>query len=427
MTTKRITYLVSHYPAISLTFILNEIRHLRSRGLAIDVCSINDPDRADDGLTAIERSERRVCFYIKSAGIGHILSAHLTILLGSPLRYLRGLFSAIGLANGSPRQLFYRLFYFVEAVVVARRMQTTGSRHLHVHFGSEVATVALLVKEVAPITLSLSIHGSDEFYDAPGYHLPRKIEAADFIFCISHYTASQLMRLSPNEHWDKITVAPLGVDVQMFSPPPSNQRETGTLNILCVGRLNAAKGIHLLLEAVAALQQEFDSLRLTLVGDGEERVSLQALTESLGIGDRVTFAGAVNQENILPYYYQADILCLPSFAEGVPVVLMEAMAMEIPCVASRITGIPELIDDGKDGLLFTAADVQALTTTLQRLLADPSLRAGIGEAARHKVVAQYNRDNNFNALARLFEARLDALNAKHATSQNEAGWVQGRV
>lgn len=424
--TKRITYLVSHYPAISLTFILNEVRYLRSRGQAIDVCSINDSDRSDNALTAVERSERDGCFYVKSSGVAAITMAHVAFLLNSPLRYLRGLSSAFRLAGGSPHQLAYRLFYFAEAVVVARRMQQTGSRHLHVHFGSEVATVALLVKAVAPITLSLSIHGSDEFYDAPGYHLTRKIEAADFIFCISHYTASQLMRLSPSHQWHKITVAPLGVDVQMFSPP-STHGETGTLNLLCVGRLNAAKGIHLLLQAMATLRRDFKALQLTLVGDGEERASLETLAEWLGISDCVVFSGAVNQDHILPYYQQADVFCLPSFAEGVPVVLMEAMAMEIPCVASRITGIPELIDDGEDGLLFTAANVQALTTALRRLLDDPSLRARLGERARRKVVARYNRDVNFNALARHFEARLDALDAGSATVGGDAGWVQGRV
>ncbi len=423
MTTK-ITYLVSHYPAISLTFILNEIRHLRRQGLEIDVCSINDPDRPDEGLTAIEREERQRSFFVKSAGLGHILRAQLSLLLFSPLRYLRGLREAIRLADGSPRALLYRLFYFLEAVVVARQMRCTGSRHLHVHFGSEVATVALLVKQVAPVTLSLSIHGSDEFYDAPGFHLSRKIEEADFIFCVSHYTASQLMRLSANAHWHKITVAPLGVDVERFAPAPVCRDETA-IDILCVGRLNAAKGLHLLLQAYAGLSQRFPHARLTLVGDGEERESLEALARSLGIDKRIRFAGAVNQDRILPYYREADIFCLPSFAEGVPVVLMEAMAMEIPCVASRITGIPELIDDGRDGLLFTAADERSLRAALARLIDSPALRQRLGKAAREKIVRQYNRDVNFSALARHFVRELDALQAPDGAEARKR-WVGAR-
>ncbi|HHK40845.1 MAG TPA: colanic acid biosynthesis glycosyltransferase WcaL [Planctomycetaceae bacterium] len=344
--------------------------------------------------------------------------------MNSPLRYLQGLALALRLAEGAPRAMVYRLFYFVEAVVVARRMKQMGSSHLHVHFGSEVATVALLVKQVAPVTLSLSIHGSDEFYDAPGYHLTRKIEEADFIFCISHYTASQLMRLSGCEHWGKITVSPLGVDVRMFSPATA-ARDHKALNVLCVGRLDGAKGIHLLLRAVARLQGDMGQLRLTLVGDGEERASLLAFADSLGVGDRVEFAGAVNQDNILPYYQRADVFCLPSFAEGVPVVLMEAMAMEIPCVASRITGIPELIEDGKDGVLFTAADVDSLTAALRRLLEAPELRKAIGKAARQKVVAHYNREINFNALGCHFEANLDALESAHGIEE-QTEWAPGR-
>ncbi len=423
MTTK-ITYLVSHYPAISHTFILNEIRHLRDQGLDIDVCSINDPDRVDECLTVVEQAEKKRCFYVKSAGIGAIARAHLGLLLKSPLRYFRGLGMAVSLAGGSPRELLYRLFYFAEAVVVAHRMQHRGSSHVHVHFGSEVATVGLLVKQVAPVGFSLTIHGSDEFYDAPGFHLTRKVEEADFIFCISHYTASQLMRLSESQHWNKISVAPLGVDVNHFSPQKKSD-DHDTLNVLCVGRLNAAKGIHLLLKAVAHLHRQYDSLRLIVVGDGELRASLESLVESLGIADRVEFAGAVNQDGIPPYYQRADVFCLPSFAEGVPVVLMEAMSMEIPCVASRITGIPELIDDGCNGLLFTAADVDALTAALKRLLDDPVLRQKLGRAGRQKVLAGYDLNANFTALAHHFVEQLDGCESSQE-GRRGAVWASER-
>ncbi len=406
--THKTTYLLSSYPAVSHTFFLTEIRALREQGLDVDVISINDCDRPNERLTALERQEKANTFYLKSSGLRRVLGAHLKTVLHAPLRYLRALGYALALADGSPRMLLYRLFYFLEAVVVIQHMRRTGSRHLHVHFGSEVATVALIAKQLEPITLSLTIHGSDEFYNVSAYHLDRKIKAADFIFCISHFTASQLMRLTDYEDWDKIQVSRLGIDVEKFTPSAPGVKLHDDINILCVSRLTLSKGLHLLLQACAPLMQKFPQLTLTVVGDGEQRASLQRLAARLKIEDRIHFAGAVNQDQILPYYRQADIFCLPSFAEGVPVVLMEAMAMALPCVTSCINGIPELIEDGHNGRLVSAADAQALQMALNELIADPEKRQRIGQAARETVVARYNRDTNFAMLARRFSERLAA-------------------
>ncbi len=415
---RRITYLLSRYPAVSHTFFLNEIRALRQQGFDLDVISINDCDRPTERLARAEREERNATFYLKSSGLRTILGAQLKLLTGSPRRYLGALKYAIRLSRGAPHALLYRIFYLLEAAVVIDRMRQTGSDHLHVHFGSEVATVGLLAKRLAPIRLSLTIHGSDEFYDVSEYHLGEKMAAADFVFCISRYTASQLMRLCDYAHWGKISIAPLGVDTDKFRPGP--RRTPGDpVNILCVGRLNAAKGLHVLITAIARLAPRFPEVSLTLVGDGEERASLETLIDSLGLQQRVRFAGVVNQDHILPWYRQADIFCLPSFAEGVPVVLMEAMATGLPCVTSRITGIPELIDDGEDGLLVTAADAEALADALAQLIASPQLRHRLGIAARRKVVAKYNLARNFQALGQAFRrqlARLDSVSTDPAAN-----------
>lgn len=407
--TIKLTYLISRYPATSHTFILNEIRSLRTHGLVINQVSINDPDQPAERLTQVEREEKRSTFYLKSAGPARILAGCLRTVMMAPGNSMRSFFKALKLSAGSPREMLYRLAYLLEAMVVVDQMRRNGNRHLHVHFGSEVATVALLAKELAPITLSLTIHGPDEFYNAPGFHLAEKLAAADFIFCISHYAASQLMLLSAPENWDKLVVAPLGVDVDRFTPA-SGVRESEQLNILTVARFSAAKGLHVLLHAFAKLASKtsLPPLHLTLVGDGEYRGSLEALAKELGISESVEFAGAKNQDEILAYYQHADVFCLPSFAEGVPVVLMEAMAMEVPCVSSRITGIPELIEDGVDGLLATAANVDSLVDALQRLLKSPDQRQQLGRAAREKVLTKYNRDRNFEYLARSFGRRLKA-------------------
>lgn len=412
---RKINYLLSAYPAISHTFFISEIRHLRSRGFDIDVSSINDCDRTDGELTQIEREEKSHTFYIKSAGAATIGLAHLGAIFLSPRGYFRALAYAFSLAKGGPLSLVYRLFYFIEAIVLTQRMKATGARHLHVHFGSEVATVALIAKKAGNFSFSLTIHGSDEFYDAPGYHLKEKIQQSDFIFCISHYTRSQLMRLSDYSQWHKLVFAPLGIDPDRFLPEKRN-RSSNQVNILCVSRLNAAKGLHLLFHAFAHLVAGNPLLRLTLVGDGEQKASLSELAMSLGIHQYIDFAGAINQDQITQYYARADVFCLPSFAEGVPVVLMEAMASGIPCVTTRITGIPELIRDNEDGLLVTAGDIDSLELALGRLVSSRVLRESLGISARKRVIDKYNLTKNFDILSQHFLTQLDALD-KPATNE----------
>jgi len=417
---KTISYLLSDYPTISHTFFLTEITHLRRKGLDINVISINDCDRPDNQLTQSESNEKAQTFYLKSSGLRTILVSHLSGLLSSPLKYFSALFYAMSLAQG-PRTLLYRLFYFAEAIVVAQRMTRTDSSHLHIHFGSEVATVGLIAKKFAPITLSLTIHGSDEFYDVSEFHLTEKITAADFIFCISAYTASQLMRLSDYKHWRKMIVAPLGVDTNKFKAVEKSSGKEA-VNILCVGRLTPAKGQHLLIHAIADLKTQFPQTTLTLVGDGEDRDSLTQLAEQLNIKAQINFVGSVNQNQIVKYYNKADIFCLPSFAEGVPVVLMEAMAMEIPCVTTRITGIPELIRHKKDGFLVGAGDSTSLKNGLATLIASPELRVSLGNSARLRVIEKYHLQTNFDSLAQQFELQLNRLSSTDPKTNSEETW-----
>ena len=419
--TKTISYLLSDYPAISHTFFLTEVAQLRRSGLNIKVASINDCDRPASQLTGTELSEKSATFYLKSAGFKVILGSHLKSLWSSPIRYFAALWHAISLSQAAPQALLYRLFYFAEAIIVAQWMQRTGSTHLHIHFGSEVSTVGLIVKQFAPVTLSLTIHGSDEFYDVSEFHLEKKIAAADFIFCVSTYTASQLMRLSPYIHWKKLIVAPLGIDTEKFIVANKTNRKKA-INLLCVGRLTAAKGQHLLIHAVANLRAEFPQLTLTLVGDGEDRESLTQLAETLQLTEQINFVGAVNQNHIVDYYQQADIFCLPSFAEGVPVVLMEAMAMEIPCVTTRITGIPELIRHQKEGLLVNAGDGDALTDALATLIKSPRTCAILGQAARARVAQKYQLQRNFEALAEHFTTQLNHLENSNLIATGEQNW-----
>jgi glycosyltransferase involved in cell wall biosynthesis len=401
----RLAYLVSHYPALSHTFILREIRRLRDAGFELVVASINAPDRPDAGLTAEEREEAAATYYVKRAGVWGALAAHLATLGSRPWAWLRGLAFALHLGGKDLKRLLYSLFYFVEAVMVGRWMQRQGMTHLHVHFAMPASTVALIATKIYPITFSITVHGPDEFYDVPGYRLAEKVSGASFVCCIGHYARSQMMRLSDPAQWSKFEVSPLGVDAQLFAPRPFREHPQ-PFEVLCVGRVVPAKGQHILIHAMNLLADEGRNVRLRVVGDGPDRASLEQLVARLGLTDRIVFEGAVNQDRIRELYAKADAFALASFAEGIPVVLMEAMAMEIPCVTTFITGHPELIRHGIDGLLVAPSDDTALAKALAALMDDPTLRRELGEAGRRRVLDAYHLDRNTMRLASIFCNRL---------------------
>jgi glycosyltransferase involved in cell wall biosynthesis len=325
----------------------------------------------------------------------------LRVLVRLPLAYLRGLKYAVCLASGDPRRTYKAVLYFVEAIVLGEWMRSQMLDHLHVHFASEAATVGLIADQVFPIGFSLTVHGPDEFHDTPGYYLTTKIESADFIACISHFARSQLMRLSPAGQWRKLKVAPLGIDPNIFKPREL-KRESGPFEILCVGRLVPSKGQHILLAAIARLRESGRDLRLRLVGSGPDLQSLKHEVECRGLADYVRFEGNVNQDRIRGIYAEADAFVLASSAEGVPIVLMEAMAMAIPCVATHVCGIPELIRNEVDGLLVAPSDERGLAEAIGRLIDDPELGQRLGCAGRQRIVERYDLSWNVIRLANMF-------------------------
>jgi glycosyltransferase involved in cell wall biosynthesis len=289
--------------------------------------------------------------------------------------------------------------------MVGRFVTKKGLSHLHVHFMTPASAVGLLVSKVFPVTFSMTAHGPDELYDVTAYRLREKLEASRFVCTIGRYCRSQLMRLTDPCHWEKYEVTPLGVDLAAFSPRPFREAPD-PFEVICVGRLVPAKGQHVLLSAVAGLVAGGRRILLRFVGDGPDRASLEEEAKSRGLGPAVVFEGSVNQDRIRALYGTADVFALASFAEGIPVVLMEAMAMEIPCVTTFITGIPELIRDGVDGLLVAPSDEEALAGALARLMDDPALRRTLGPAGRRRVAERYELTRNVEVLAKVFQKRL---------------------
>ena len=408
----RVAYLLSQYPAISHTFFLQEILGLRARGVQIITASINRPDRPIESLPAGEAQEARTTMYVKDGNPVASLAKLLTTVITHPSVVLRGLRAVAAVPNLTLPQRAFWLFYLAEALLVGRWMKQQGFHHLHVHFGGAVASVGMLTAKAWQIPFSLTIHGPEELLNVDSYHLREKVTASSFVFCISDFCRSQLCQWTDPSQWDKFQVIRLGVDPVLLTPQSRmmtsgiNMPSPRTLELVSVGRLVPAKGHRILLEAIRILRDRGVLLRVTLIGGGADQPALQKYLAMNQLEDSVTLAGALSHPKTLAQLRRADMFALASFAEGIPVALMEAMSLGIPCVSTFIAGIPELIRSGFDGLLVLPANSTALADALESLVTDPVYRKKLGQSGRQRVITQYNLPLNQELLAYSLQARI---------------------
>jgi glycosyltransferase involved in cell wall biosynthesis len=404
-----IAYLCSRYPAVSHTFVLREVEALRRRGVDVRTFSVRRAD-AGDVLSPADREAQRTTTAILPPRWGRLAAAHLAALARSPRAYLATLRRAAEMASPGFRGRLWQLFYFVEAIQLWHHCARAGISHIHAHFANPGSNVALLAADFGaragrgPAAWSFTMHGPAEFYDVTANRLPEKVRAARFVACISDFCRSQLMGMVEYEHWQKLHVVHCGVDPAEFAPSEHAPAPAGPVRVLNVARLTERKGHHLLLEASARVRAEGVDLRVTIVGDGPERDNLARHARELGIDSAVELAGAVGQDRIRSFYDAADLFCVPSFAEGVPVVLMEAMAMELPVVATSVMGIPELVEDGVHGRLVQPGRADALADALRALAADAEVRAAMGRRGREKVLAEFDVHGSAARLEEIFAA-----------------------
>ncbi len=398
----KLAYLLSEYPTLGHTYLLREVRGLRALGWEIQTVSVRKPDLSGWQLSEAEREEWNSTWYILGSDPVEFLKAHLVTLFSRPRRYLGGLATAWRFGRWHPRGTALATAYFAEAVLAGYRLERAGIAHVHSDFCS---TVALILGRVFDIGTSVTLHGPGEFVDPEGFRIPEKVHAAKFVCSISYFGRSQIMLWSSPSDWDKLEVTPLGIDVGKWLPAPFRERPS-PFALISVGRLAAVKGYPLLVEAVARLAGQGRDVRLTLVGDGPERSYLEEQARRLGISARVIFAGWKNQAELRELYQNSDLSVLSSFAEGVPVVLMEAMASGIPCVAPRITGIPELIRHGIDGLLVTPSDTEELATAIAGLMDKPELRRAMAGRCRERIADKYDLGKNVQHLSEVFKRHL---------------------
>jgi glycosyltransferase involved in cell wall biosynthesis len=285
-----------------------------------------------------------------------------------------------------------------------------------VHLANVAADVALLASELGSEasgegerwSWSFTMHGPTEFFDVGLFRLSEKLRRARFVVCISNFARSQLMTLCDPREWGKLHVVHVGIPIEQFTNDAGETRSSpADPSILFIGRQVPEKGEGVLLEAVALLAERGLPVRLTLAGEGAARADFERMAERLGVAPRTSFPGAIGQEQIGAFYAEASVFCLPSFAEGVPGVLMEAMAMETPVVSTRITGIPELIEDGRTGLLVEPGRADQLARALERLLEDPALSRELGSAGRETVIREFNLETSAEQLHALFAGELE--------------------
>jgi colanic acid/amylovoran biosynthesis glycosyltransferase len=401
----KLVYLIGQFPAINHGYLLAEIRHLRRLGFGLEVISVSPPDRPPEALSDAEREEAGRTFYIKSLSAIQIALLNVAEFLRSPLRYMRGVFLTLSLAGPAPKPVFYHFAYLAESVIVGRRMRQLGISHVHASFS---ATVALIAAKIFRITWSFDVHGFGELHDPSVTHLRERIESAQFVRSISKFGRGQLMLSCGRSQWSKLFYSPLGIEVADFVPSLRNSGNSAAARLLCVGRLSEEKGQALLLDAIAALTADGLCVQLQFVGDGPDRRWLENYASRLGVASSVVFEGwiAPHEAKLREHYCNTDIFVLSSLAEGIPIVLIEAMALEKPCVAPRIAGIPELIDHGVDGLLFAVGDVEDLSLQIRKLLQSSELREQMGKLAREKVLREYNMTRNTERFAMTLEQQL---------------------
>lgn len=398
LTNRRVAYVVSEYPKVSHSFIRREILALERCGWHILRVAMRGWDTVlVDPADIVERG--KTLFVLKD-GPWPLAAAALSALVTAPGRFLAALCLAVQMMHRSDRPFVWHLIYLAEACWMLPHLKRQQIDHLHAHFGTNPAEVAMLASVLIGGTYSLTVHGPEEFDRAPSIHLREKIRRAELVVAISSFGRSQLFRLADQESWDKIQVVHCGIDRAFTRESEGDPSKAGRL--VCVGRLCEQKGQLLLVKAAALLAAEGQEFELVLVGDGEHRPLIEELIARLGLTSYVRITGWATAEQVRDEILAARALVLPSFAEGLPVVLMEAMALGRPVLTTYVAGIPELVIDGQTGWLFPAGSVEDMVAAMRTCLQTPDEELErMGRAARTRAIKRHDIDGQAAKLSDL--------------------------
>lgn len=408
---RTIGYLVNQYPSVSHSFIRREIIALERLGLAVERFALRGWDA--NVVDPDDIAERQRTRYVLQAGLISLGIPIFRAFTGNPLRFLSALWTALRMSMRSDRSIVHHLVYFAEACQLLDWTAKSGCSHLHAHFGTNPADIALLVRRLGGPPYSLTVHGPDEFDRSLQLGLREKVAEAKFVVAISSYTRSQLFRRAAPGDWSKIHIVHCGLERGFYEgheavEPAGNQ-------FVCIGRLSEAKGHLILLEAMALATRSGADCRLVLAGDGELRPVIEDHIRKLGLAGRVTITGWIDSATVRKHILASRALVLPSFQEGLPVVIMEAMALGRPVIATSVSGIPELVRPGETGWLIAPGSALALSMAIVECCSVTSEHLHrMGQAGRSRVITRHAID--------VEAAKLIKLIAENAPADRISEW-----
>lgn len=394
----RIAYLINQYPTISHSFIRREILALERQGHEVTRISVRGWTGAQLGKEdQIEQTRTR---YVLRGGIVPLIAAFFHILTIRPAQLMKAIELVWKVSRHAERPLPIHLIYLFEACLIVLWLRDEKVEHLHAHFGTNSAEVAMLAHVLGGPRWSFTAHGPEEFDKAKFIALPEKIKRAALVIAVSSFGRSQLFRNVSHDYWDKIKVVHCGIEPAFYTGAAVQAGHRRRM--VCVGRLCEQKGQFLLIEAARLLFERGHKFELVLAGDGEMRGDLEKMIARYRLQHSIRITGWISSDQVRDEILAARALVLPSFAEGLPVVIMEAMALRRPVISTFVAGIPELVDPGKHGWLIPAGDVEALASAMQSCLqASHDTIARMGDAAYSTVIERHDADKEADRLAHL--------------------------
>lgn len=394
---------MSRFPKVTETFVLYEMLALREQGFEIEVFPLI-PERASVRHPDVEQLDGHV--HQHALVSARTVLSLLHWLVRAPVRTVSACLAALSGTLGGRRNFLRAVAVLPKAAWIASRVRELQLDHVHAHFANHPALAASVVSRLTGVPFSFTAHGSDLHVDPTG--LDRVLDEASFAVTVSDYNRRFVARRFGLHAAQRLSVVHCGVDLQRFTPV--RRVADGRLRIVCVASLRAVKGHEHLLDACRLLLERGVDFECDLIGSGPTRAALEYQIEQVGLGAHVRLRGDQPRPRVLAALRTADVAVLTSVMdsdgrrEGIPVSLMEAMALELPVVASDLSGIPELVTDGHDGLLAPPGDAVAIADALERLARSPGLRRTLGGCGRARIAADFDLAANARELARLVRA-----------------------
>lgn len=396
----RLAYFTNTYPRATDTFIRREVSGLRRRGLEVLTYSVRKTG-SDHDVDPEVIAEKQSTKYLFPLAAFFFIRSLLSTLIFRFGRFISAWLLCLQSARPGLRGAALQQVYFCEAILLAAHLRRDRIDHIHNHLGDNSGTVTMLAARLAGISYSISMHGPHIFFDGPNWALDKKTQFSQFISCIGHFCTSQMMLYADKAYWNKFKIVRCGVDINRFDfrLPKGTARK-----LVYVGRLSAEKGLPILFDSLNQLKSRGTVVDLTILGDGPDRRYLESMVSDMGLGGQVEFTGFVDQDTIAETLRNGDIFVLPSFAEGIPVALMEAMAIGLPVIATYVGGVTELVIDGETGLVVYPSDPVHLATAIERYASDADFCTEMARNARQKVESEFDIEDQVDRLEQLFRS-----------------------